>query len=199
MSEKDTNSTWSMIKLGLTLAAYAVVSCTILALVNWGTSGKIKQNQIDKANRAMKAVFQEADSFTQIDVIPSTDKTITIDNEYIAVKDGAIIGGIAQVTGPTYDKGTVIVGMTKDGIITGVQFLALSDSPGFGLKANDPTFKLSSGKTFTQQFEGVNAENGVAIGENFDAITGATITSKGVGALITQGTSSLKKYFEGAE
>ena len=36
---------WSMIKLGLVLCAYAVVACTLLALVNNFTAPKIAENQ----------------------------------------------------------------------------------------------------------------------------------------------------------
>ena len=56
-------NTWSMIKLGLILAAYAVVACTVLAVVDNITSPVIKQNQERKANEAMRAVFAQADSF----------------------------------------------------------------------------------------------------------------------------------------
>lgn len=48
--------------------------------------------------------------------------------------------------------------MTVDGTVTGLQFLELTDSPGFGLKANDPTFTLPNGQTFYGQFNGKNAE-----------------------------------------
>ena len=55
-SSKD--SVFDMIKLGLILVAYAVASCTVLAVVNNATSVKIRRNQIDKANSAMKAVLR---------------------------------------------------------------------------------------------------------------------------------------------
>ena len=50
-----------MIKLGLILVVYAVASCTVLAIVNNFTKPKIMQNQIEKANVAMKKVFANAD------------------------------------------------------------------------------------------------------------------------------------------
>lgn len=188
---------WSMIKLGLTLALYAVASCAILAIVNNFTSPVISQNQIKKANEAMKSVFAEADSFEQItDYEKSTNSAITIENMYLAKKDGKVIGATSQISGPTYDQATIIIGMDKNGILTGLQFLKLSDSPGFGLKANDSTFTLSNGKTFYGQFSGKDAKNGFTAGENFDAISGATITSVGVAALINEGTASMIKYFE---
>ena len=110
---------------------------------------------------------------------------------------GEVAGGAAQVSGPTYDQATILVGMGSDGIVKGVQFLKNTDSPGFGLKANDSTFKLPNGKTFYGQFEGKDAKAGFELGKNFDAISGATITSNGVAGLLNAGTEVLLKYAGG--
>lgn len=196
MSNK--NSSLEMIRLGLVLAVFAAASCTVLALVNSVTSVKIAANKIAKANEAMKVVMADADSFEPVEnFAQSASSSIKILSVYAAKKDGATVGAVAQINGPTYDRGTVMVGMKTDGTITGVQFLELSDSPGFGLKANDPTFKLPNGKTFYGQFEGKNARDGFKAGSTFDAISGATITSVGAAALIEEGTKSMFKFFEG--
>lgn len=196
MSNK--NSSLEMIRLGLVLALFAAASCTVLALVNNVTSVKIAANKTAKANEAMKVVMADADNFEAVEnYAQSTNSSIKILSLYAAKKDGSTVGAVAQINGPTYDRGTVMVGMKTDGTITGVQFLELSDSPGFGLKANDPTFKLPNGKTFYGQFEGVNAKGGLKAGENFDAISGATITSVSAAALIEEGTKSMFSYFEG--
>ena len=175
-----------------------MVSCAVLAVVSNLTRPKISQNQIDKANAAMKAVVPEAESFEQIqDFAQGENKSIAIEKMYLAKKGEKVIGGTAQVSGPTYDRGTIIVGMTVDGTVTGLQFLELTDSPGFGLKANDPTFTLPNGQTFYGQFNGKNAEQGFKAGVNFDAISGATITSNAIAGMISCGTSSMLKYFRG--
>ena len=199
MSENKNNNS-EMFKLGLILALYASVSCAVLAVVNNFTSPKIALNQEVKINNSMKAFFPEDDvSFEVISDFGKADSgSVKIDSVIAARKDGKIIGGAAQVTGPTYDQGTVLVGMDLSGNVKGVKFLKLTDSPGFGLKANDPTFTLPSGKTFYGQFEGMNASEGFVAGETFDGISGATITSKGVANLLTAGTSVLFAYFEGA-
>lgn len=187
-----------MIKLGLTLAIYAVISCTVLAVVNNFTAPKIAQNQENKVNQAMASFFPgDGYTFESVsDYDAASVGTIKIENMIIAKKDGRAVGGAAQVNGPTYDQATILVGMKADGTITGLQFLKNTDSPGFGLKANDPTFTLSNGKTFFGQFEGKNAKDGFKAGENFDAISGATITSNGVANLLAEGTGSLLKYLE---
>ena len=196
MAEKENG--WSMIRLGLILAAYAVISCAILALVNNVTAPQIAKNQERKVSLAMKEFFpDEGLSFETVnDYTSPVVGAITVDEIYVAKKDGAIVGGAAQVTGPTYDQGSILIGMKTDGTVTGLKFLKLTDSPGFGLKANDPTFKLPNGKTFYGQFEGKNAKEGFEAGKNFDAISGATITSVAVSSLINEGTKNLFDYFK---
>jgi Na+-translocating ferredoxin:NAD+ oxidoreductase subunit G len=184
-----------MLKLGFTLAAFAVVSSFLLALVNSITAPVIEQHQIEKANAGMKAVFADADSFEQVaDYKPSTDPSIAIGKMYIAKKGGNTVGAVVQVSGPTYDHATILVGIDLKRTITGIQFLELTDSPGFGLKANDPSYKLKNGMTFYEQFKGKNTNDGFIVNKTFDAISGATITSKGVGNLLSQGTYSAGEY-----
>lgn len=195
MAEKE--NSWSMIKLGLILCAYAVVACAMLALVNNFTAPKIAENQTKKVSAAMQEFFPESGlTFETInDFTPPVVGAITVDEMYVAKRGNEIVGGAAQVTGPTYDQGTILIGIKNDGTITGLKFLKLTDSPGFGLKANDATFKLPNGKTFYGQFEGKNAKDGFVAGQNFDAISGATITSEAVSSLINEGTKNILSYF----
>lgn len=186
-----------MLRLGLILVCYAVVSCTILAVVNNFTAPQIETNRINKAKKAMAMVFPEADNFKLIeDGIHGLNATMVVSNGYLAEKDGKVIGGVIQVDGPTYDKGKIIVGIDLKGTITGMEILELSDSPGFGLKANDSSYKLPNGKTFYEQFSGKSALNGFSNGANFDCISGATITSKGLGNMVSEGTAVLLNYFK---
>lgn len=189
----------AMIKLGLVLAIYAAVSCAVLAVVNNVTSPVIAQNQINKANAAMKSVFADADSFDKVTDFNAPGGTIKIEAVYLAKKAGKTIGGAAQVSGPTYDQGTIIVGLGTDGIVTGMQVLKNTDSPGFGQKAGDPNFKLSNGKTFYGQFAGKAAKDGFILGETYDAISGATISSKGFASLVQAGTDVLSAVLAGEE
>ena len=197
---KNDDSIFGMIKLGLILAVYAVISCTVLAVVNNFTAPKIAQNQVEKVNSAMKSFFPE-EGFTFValnDYEPKSSGSIKIENIILAKNAvGEVAGGAAQVSGPTYDQATILVGMGSDGIVKGVRFLKNTDSPGFGLKANDSTFKSPNGKPFSGQFEGKDAKAGFELGKNFDAISGATITSNGVAGLLNAGTEVLLKYAGG--
>ena len=185
-----------MFKLGFTLAAFAVVSCFMLALVNNFTAPVIAQHQKDKANAGMKIVFPDATDFVEVTDYKKPEGLISVDELYLAKKGGKVIGTVAKATGPTYDHATLLVGQDMNRIITGVQFLDLTDSPGFGQKAKDPSFKVASGKTFYGQFIGKNANDGFVSGTNFDAITGATFTSKGIGNILATATTVAGDYLE---
>lgn len=198
MSETKTKSdgVWSMVKLGLILAAYAVVACTVLAVVNNVTSPVIEANNIRKANEAMKAVFPFADSFETATEKCGTTKSgkTTLESINFAKKDGKILGVVAQISGPTYDRSTIMVGMDLDGVVTGMRYLENTDTPGFGQKGSDPTFKLANGKTFFGQFEGKNSKDGFVIGKTFDAISGATITSNGIAQMMDDACCAMTEY-----
>lgn len=197
-SKKIGSSFSEMLKLGLSLVCYAVISCTVLAIVNNVTAPRIKQNQIQKANQAMKIVFPKATSFDLIqDFKPLTSSaTMVVTDGYLAKDGDKIIGGVVQVAGPTYDKAKIVVGLDLEENVTGVQILEISDSPGFGLKANDNTFVLPNGKTFLEQFASLSSKNGFKNGNTFDSISGATITSVGLGNMIDEACFVLKNEFE---
>ena len=186
----------SMLKLGLVLALYAAASCTVLAVVNHFTAPKIEKDRIEKANQMLRELFPEADDFVQVKDFEFNSKQIKINSVYMAYSDGKVTGGAVQLTGPTYDQATVITGISLDGTVKGLKFLELSDSPGFGQKAKDPKFTVASGKTFYGQFEGMKAQDGFTVNQTFDGISGATITSRGAGDLVSSACNLLLTYFE---
>ena len=72
----------------------------------------------------------------------------------------------------------ISVGITADGTITGVGFLAINDTPGLGMKAKEPAFKDQFNGRAAQTFEVTKtAASGDA---QIQAISGATITSSAV-------------------
>ncbi|MCQ2611227.1 MAG: FMN-binding protein [Treponema sp.] len=192
VEKKTGKEIWGMIKLGLILVAYAVASCAVLALVNYFTEPVIARNAKEKAMAAMKVVYSQADDFTpaEITYVPS-NKSIKLTDMYVAKKDGKAVGAVIQVEGPTYDSAKIMVGLTKDGTVTGLEFLENHDSPSFGLNASSSTYTVANGKTFYGQFAGLKAADGFEVNKNFDAITGATITSRAVGNLVTEGCNAM--------
>ena len=71
----------------------------------------------------------------------------------------------------------VSVGIQSDGTVTGVSFLSISETAGLGMKAKEPSFyEQYVGKNPTKF--AVSKDGGD--GEQIDALSGATITSRAV-------------------
>ena len=156
-----------ILKLGFILAAYATVACVSLALVYNVTAPAIERVKQEKAGAGMKIVFAQADAFVPVqDFERDAANPIAINALYTAEKGGKVLGAVVEAAGATYDKATMLIGLDLNRTITGIQFLSLTDTPGFGQRANEPEF--------LNQFTGLNAEN------NFDGLSGASITTKGV-------------------
>ncbi|HPX26292.1 MAG TPA: FMN-binding protein [Treponemataceae bacterium] len=177
-----------MIKLGLILALYTSIACVSLALVSNLTSGAIKAAAQKELNDGLRKVYPDADNFTLVEGDFTGTDSVQIDAVYKAEKDSSIIGAVVQATGSTYDKATMLVGIRSDKTITSIQFLSLTDTPGFGQKALEPAFK--------DQFNGKSANDEFAIGADVDAISGSTITTKGVITIIKNAVANGLKVIE---
>ena len=81
-----------------------------------------------------------------------------------------------------------MIGIDKDGAVTGVEFLSISETAGLGMNAQKETFR--------DQFKGKNSEITVvktAPGDDeIQALTGATITSNAV----TKSVNTALKLYE---
>ena len=74
----------------------------------------------------------------------------------------------------------MMVGVDADGVVTGVSIVSNSETSGIGSKVmnNEP---LANGTPVLDQFIGKSAADGtLAVGTNVDAISGATVSSRGV-------------------
>ncbi len=178
-----------MMKLAVTLAAYTVTACIALAAVYKFTKPVIEQVKVEKTNRALQAVFPDADDFKEItgDIAASFEK-IKFLNAYQALKDGEVSGLTITASGSTYDKATILIAVNLDGTIKQINFLELTDTPGLGSKAAEEPFK--------GQFNGKQLRSSFAVGDDVNAIGGATITSRGVSALVKAGADEILSYAE---
>ncbi|GMO11703.1 MAG: FMN-binding protein [Treponemataceae bacterium] len=183
-----------MLKLGAALAAYCVVACALLALVNNVTKPIIDAADAEALKNGQLEVFAAADDFQSVDkdgyTIPAGSKT-KIKSFALAQKGGTVIGAVIQATGATYGTATILIGVNADKTLTQIKFMSIDDTPGFGQKATE--------STFYGQFEGMDVSGVVAVkkdGGSIDAITGATITSRGVAAIVKDASAVANAYFD---
>lgn len=178
-----------MLKLGLILAAYTAVACVCLALVNNVTAPTIAALKQAQLEEGLKVVFPTADSFSSPEGFSSSViDGIAIEDVYIAKKDDAVVGAIAKATGPTYDKATILIGVNADKKIEAISFLSISDTPGFGQKATEPVFyNQYAGKSISDEF---------ATKKDITPISGATITTNGVSAIVKTAANAAAAYIQ---
>lgn len=176
-----------IIKLTVTLFVTCCVVAAALGGVNAVTEEKI--DDINRANTvaAMKAVVADPDNTTFSDELPLTDEmtaaagSVALDSVYEAQVGGAGAGyAIKVVASGSQGKIEMMVGVDGEGTVTGVSIVKNAETAGIGSKVmtNMPT---ASGVGVLSQFEGKSAADGLlAVGTNVDAISGATVSTRGV-------------------
>ena len=176
-----------MIKLALVLAIFASVACVLLAFVNNATLPAIQAVKNQALTAGLKEIYSDATDFVKPENFsPETLQGISIEQLYIAKAGDKVLGAVVQATGPTYDKATVLIGVLPNRTISGIKILSISDTSGFGQNALKPEFYT--------QFAGKSIDDKFSAHEDIDGLSGATITSVGIGNLITEATSSMLKY-----
>ena len=190
----------SMVKLGLTLFAICAVAALALSLTNQATAPVIEQLNIQANNESRQIVLPEATEFKKLENsvfegVGNIDKGIIAE-----VYEGSNASDVVGYTIKTLPKGyggeiELIVGISKDGKVTGLNIGNMTETPGLGSKAKEPGFKDQFNEKPAKELKVVK---GKASGDDqIQAISGATITSaavtKGVNAAIEVFNSSLNK------
>jgi electron transport complex protein RnfG len=178
----------SILKLGIVLTLYATVACVGLAFVYSATEKIIAQRQEADLEAALKELFPDADAFGPItELIPSTDSSIRFDGQYEVRQEGALAGVALRSSGPSYGGPiTALVGVQRDGRISGVKILEHADTPGLGANAASPSYFVdkAAGITFYGQFAGKSVSDPFEVKNDVAVITASTITSRGVSRLV---------------
>ncbi len=168
-----------VIKLGLILLLITAVAAVVLAWSNDITKEPIA-NQILQANiAARQSVLPDASDFEEM----STDEFGDHENVlevFKGLKDGQLVGYTIK-TGPSGYAGPieVMIGISSDGVISGVSVGNHSETPGLGAKASDDKFKNQyNNKKAEGQINVIKA--GTPKDNEIISISGATITSRAV-------------------
>ena len=180
-----------ILKLTVTLFVTCVIVAGLLGGVNAITKDKIAEINWEKTVAAMKAVVADPEATTFSDALENTAEMeaaclaggATLQNVYEVQVDGAAAGYAIKVSA-SGSQGAIemMVGVDGEGTVTGVSIVKHSETSGIGTKVaeNEPN---SAGVGMLTQFEGKSAAEGtLAVGTNVDAVSGATVSSRGVTA-----------------
>ena len=175
-----------IIKLTVTLFVTCVVVAALLGLVDNVTRDKIAAINWENTVAAMKAVVADPDATTFSDALENTEAMSaaalagggTLDSVYEVQVGGASAGyAIKVVASGSQGNIEMMVGVDGEGAVTGVSIVDNAETAGIGSKV------MENQHGVLDQFIGKSAADGtLAVGTNVDAITGATVSSKGVTA-----------------
>lgn len=146
----------------IVLTIICITAALLLALAHDVTKDSIAEQKEKKFSASVEALFGECD-------------VTLLDNDFgnSAVKAVAVTSDgktAVQVCTDGYAKGgiNILVGIDENGKISGIEFVALGETPGLGSKVKDEA-------SFREQFIGVSEAP-----VECDSISGATFSSKGM-------------------
>ena len=172
---KKDSSVKEILRPAIMLFLIGAVCTALLAGTNLLTKDKIAEISAQTENEAKAAVLSEADSFSE-------EKTVSVESKeytyFEGTKNGEIKGYVIPVTTKSYGGDlSLIVGIDAESSkITGVEITSINDTAGLEMKAKNADFlEQYFGKT-----AGIGVNKNTPAGNEIQAITGATITSKAV-------------------
>lgn len=156
-------------KAWLILCVISFAAALALALTNLVTEGPIAEQSALAATQSRLAAMPGADSFSALELKGDT----MLQGLYAANKGGKPFGYVGQGTAIGYGGPIeVMLGVDEGGTIVGISVGGqdFAETAGLGSRTRDPEF--------TDQFIGLTSAP--ELGENIDAISGATISSTAV-------------------
>ena len=173
-----------LIKLTVTLLVTCIIIAGLLGLVNSVTAGPIAEKNKAKTDEARSAVVADPENTTFSDPLEVTDAMSaaataaggTLDSLCEVQVGGAGAGyAVKVVAGGSQGDIQMMVGLDADGVITGVSIVKNAETSGIGSKV------MNNENGVLDQFVGKSLADGtLSVGSNVDAITGATVSTRGV-------------------
>lgn len=173
-----------IVELTLKLFVTCLVVAGLLGLVNSVTEGPIAAINKAKTEEAMKAVVADPDNSTFSEALALSDEMIgaalagggTLTEAYEVQVGGAPAGHALKIVA-SGSQGNIemMVGLDAEGAVTGVSIVDNAETAGIGSKV------MENENGVLDQFIGKSAADGeLTVGKNVDAITGATVSTRGV-------------------
>lgn len=175
-----------ILKVAGTLTAICLVVAALLGGVNAVTEDRIAEIKAENTRNAFAAVASVANAdFPELaitDAMTAAAKTqgAKLSAAYEVVSGSEKAGyAFEVVTSGSQGDIDMIVGVDADGAVTGVSIVENKETSGIGSKVMDNN-PLPSGTGVLDQFVGKSGAGSLVVKKNVDAISGATVSSKGV-------------------
>ncbi len=176
-----------ILKVAGTLTAISLIVAALLGVTNQFTKDRITAINEEKTQAALAEVVSSEDcEFPPVEDLPQAAVDAakaqggTLSEAYEILAGGEHAGYAFKVTA-SGSQGSIemIVGVDADLAVTGVSVVSSSETSGIGTKVidNEPT---SSGALALDQFVGKSGAGTLVVKQNIDAVSGATVTTKGI-------------------
>lgn len=162
----STSSASYFIKLAGTLLLISAVVAGLLGLVNHITADRISAINQEKTAASMQEVLPSS-GYTEVEY---NGEDPLVKSIYAGTEGGWVVEVIPSGFGGELD---MVVGISPEGVVTGVSIISMSETSGLGANAMKESFR--------SQYAGKSGVLAVSKdGGEIDALTGATITSRAV-------------------
>ena len=174
-----------ILKVAGTLTAICLVVAALLGGVNAITADRIEAINLANTEASLKAVAETADAFSETALNDGMTAAASAQGakviEAYEVKAGGEQIGYAFKMVASGSQGNIemIVGVDADNAVTGVSIVSNKETAGIGSKVMDNN-ALPNGTRVLDQFIGKSGAGSLTVGKTVDAISGATVSSKGV-------------------
>ncbi len=170
-----------VLKPTVVLTAICLITSALLAITNSATAPVIEALAVETERNTRKLVLAEAEDFNEKEI----DGTVYCEG---VDENGEIIGYVFTTSAKGYGGDvSIMVGVSAQGTVKGVEILDLSETPGLGMNAQKPSFL----EQFIGKTAGISVTKNSPAENEIQALTGATITSR---AVTTATNSALELY-----
>ena len=161
---------FEIIRVGLILFAITAIAAFVLAGVNKATAPVIQEQQEQKMQEAMKKVLPDATEFEK--------KEQELPQETCVTEIYGSDAGFVVMASPKGYGGEIsmVVGIDNNLTVTGISIISQGETAGLGAKCVDEEWQ----KQFVGKTENIEVSKNGSKGNQIDAISSATITSKAV-------------------
>ena len=171
------------------LLIICLVATTLLAFTNSITAEKIALNAVETENASRSLVLPEGATYSEVTTAENGVSYCT-GYDKLGEEAGYIFTAGAKGYGGTV---SVMVGLDTEGTILGIEILSHAETPGLGANAVKDDFKgRFAGKSGVLTVDKVSND-----GQNIQAITAATITSKAVVSAVNTITETYTQVMAG--
>lgn len=175
-----------ILKVAGTLTVISLVVAALLGFVNSITEDKIAEIDAENTRIAMSAVAPEGSEFG--DKMDVTDEMVAAAAtqsgkilELYPVTNGGAEAGYVMKISASGSQGTIVmmVGVDANKAITGISVVSHAETSGIGTKVvgNETN---TAGVPVLDQFVGLSGAGSLVVGSNITAISGATVSTKGI-------------------